>query len=121
MDNRNQELQTILHHIDRIETELRLLRQAVQVVISHHEGEVQDLILVDAKLVNPDEVVDQPQEIVQEPRTVAPEGPRVLTRRQLLVQEARWRAQNWAIRERETRTEQDELERLGRAARQNRN
>jgi hypothetical protein len=98
MDDRNQELQTILHHIDRIETELRLLRQAVQVVFSQHEGEDQDLILVDAELVNPNEVVDQPQEIAQEPRTVAPRGPRTHTRRQLL-QDGRWRAQNWAIRE----------------------
>jgi nitrogen fixation protein FixH len=120
MDNRNQELQTILHHIGRIETELRLLRQAVQVVLSHHEGEDQDLILVDAELVNPDEVVDQPQDTVQEPRTVAPRGPRTHTRRQLL-QDGRWRAQNWAIREQESRAERDELERLGRAARQNRN
>ena len=119
MNDRNQELQTILHHIDRIETELRLLRQTVQVVISHHKGEVQDLILVDAELVNPDEVVDQPQEIVQERRTVAPEGTRVLTRQQLL-QEGRWRAQNWAIQEQAARVEREELERLGRTARQNR-
>jgi nitrogen fixation protein FixH len=119
MDERNQELQTILHHIGRIETELRLLRQAVQVILSHHEGEDQDIILVDAELVNPDEVVDQPQETVQERRTVAPEGPRVLTRQQLL-QEGRWRAQNWAIQERAARVEREELERLGRTARQNR-
>jgi hypothetical protein len=119
MDDRNQELQTILHHIDRIETELRLLRPAVQVVISHHEGENHALILVDAELVNPDEIVDQPQETVQERRTIAPEGPRVLTRQQLL-QEGRWRAQNWAIRERAARVVREELERLGRTARQNR-
>ena len=110
---------TIIHHIDRIETELRSLRRAIEVLIDHQE-EDQDLILVDAELVVPDTIVDPPQEILLEPRVVAPKGPRATTWRQLL-QEARWRAQNWVIQEREARAEREELERLGRAARQNRN
>ena len=100
MDDRNQQLQSIIHHIDRIETELRSLRQAIEVLIINHQEEDQDLILVDAELVVPDAIVDPPQEILLEPRSVTPEGPRALTRRQLL-QEARWRAQNWVNQERE--------------------
>ena len=119
MDERNQQLQSIIHHIDHIETELRSLRRAIEVLIDHQE-EDQDLILVDAELVVSDTIVDPPQEILLEPRVVAREDPRATTRRQLL-QEARWRAQNWVIQEREARAEREELERLGRAARQNRN
>ena len=120
MSDRNQQLQAILHHIDRIETELRLLRQVVGNLISDHKEGDPDIILVDAELVNPDDVVDPSRANLQEPRIAVPEGPRTLSRSELR-QEARWRAQNWAIREREARAEREALEQLGRATQQDRN
>jgi hypothetical protein len=120
MSDRNQQLQAILHHISHIETELRLLRQVVRDLISDDEEGDQGLILVDAELVVPEEAFDPSQQAPPEPRVVVPAGPRTLTRSELR-QEARWRAQNWAIRERQARSEREALEQLGRAARQNRN
>jgi hypothetical protein len=116
MSERDQQLQAILHHIDRIESELRLLRQVIRNLISDDEEGDQDLILVEAEPIVLEETVDP----YQVPRTVAPEASRTLTRSELR-QEARWRAQNWAIRERQARTEREALEQLGRAARQGRN
>ena len=121
MSDRNQQLQAILHHIDRIETELRLLRQVVGNLISDHEEEGDpNLILVDAELVSPEDVVDPSRANLPEPRIAVPEGPRTLSRSELR-QEARWRAQSWAIREREARAEREALEQLGRATQQDRN
>jgi hypothetical protein len=120
MSERNQQLQEILHHISRIETELRLLREVVRDLVSDEEEGDQSLILVDAELVIPEEALDPHRQAPQEPRVIAPETSRTLTRSELR-QEARWRAQNWAIRERQARTEREALEQLGRAARQNRN
>ena len=58
MTERNQQLQEILHHISRIETELRLLREVVRDLISDEEEDDQSLILVDAELVVPEETFD---------------------------------------------------------------
>jgi hypothetical protein len=120
MSDRNQQLQAILHHIDRIETELRLLRQVIGDLIDNHEERDPDLILVDAELVIPEDVIDRSQTSLQEPRIVVPEGPRTLSCSELR-QEARWRAQNWAIREREARAEREALEQLRRETQQDRN
>ena len=120
MSERNQQLQEILHHISRIETELRLLREVVRDLISDEEEHDQSLILVDAELVVPEETFDPHRQAPQEPRVVAPEISRTLTRSEIR-QEARWRAQNWAIRERQARSEREALEQLEQAARQNRN
>ena len=121
MDNRNQQIQQIIQHIDRIETELALLRQLVNNLISDNDEVDQDLILIDAELVVPEIAVVPPvHEPQQDPRAVIPGAQRALTRRQIR-QDARWRAQNWAIRDRRERTEREALEQLGRAARQNRN
>ena len=98
MSKRDQRLQAILHHIDRIESELRLLRQVIRNLISDDEEGDQDLILVKAEPIVLEETVDP----YQVPRTI--EASRTLTRSEL-CQEARWRAQNWAIRERQARTE----------------
>ena len=58
MSERNQQLQAILHHISRIETELRLLREVVRDLISDDEERDPSLILVDAELVFPKEALD---------------------------------------------------------------
>jgi hypothetical protein len=98
IDNRNQQIQLILHHISRIETELAILRQLIGHLASNNEEGDQDLILVDAELVIPEETVAPSEQVPQEPRAIVLGGPRTLTRSQIL-QDARWRAQNWAIRE----------------------
>jgi hypothetical protein len=112
MSDRNQQLQAILHHMNHIETELRLLRQVIGDLIDNHEQRDPDLILVDAKLVIPEDVADQSQASLQKPRIIVPESPRTLSRSELR-QEARWRAQNWAIREREAQAQREALEQLG--------
>ena len=83
MVERAQQIRQILDHINWIETELTLLRQLVGQLANNNEERDQDLILVDAELVIPQETVAQS-----------------LTRREIR-QEARWRAQNWALRERQ--------------------
>ena len=105
MNERDQQLQAILHHISRIKTELRPLRQVIRDLISDNEEGDQDLILVDAELIVPEEPVDPSRQTPQEPRAAAPEASRTRLTRSELRQEARWRAQNWAIRERQARTE----------------
>ena len=115
MDNRNQLIQQILHHIDNIETELTLVRTLIAHLVRHNDGLDQDLILVDAELVVPEEDVAPPplelQQDPQDPRGIIQGADRGPTR-QAILQDGRWRAQNWAIRERE--------ERARRVARQNR-
>ena len=81
MVERAQQIRQILDHISRIETELTLLRQLVDQLANSNEERDQDLILVDAELVVPQETVAQS-----------------LTRCEIR-QEARWRAQNWTLRE----------------------
>ena len=102
MVERAQQIRQILDHINRIETELTLLRQLVGQLANNNEEGDQDLILVDAELVIPQETVAQS-----------------LTRREIR-QEARWRAQNWALRERQERSEREALEHLAQAAREER-
>jgi hypothetical protein len=110
MDNRNLQFQQLILHLNRIETEIALIRQLVDtLVISGHEDTDQDLILVDVELVLSTEEVAPSVQPPQEPAAVVPVGPRTLTRRQIL-QDGRWRAQNWAIRDRQTRSERQESE-----------
>ena len=75
MSERDQQLPAILHHIDRIESELRLLRQVIRNLISDDEEGDQDLILVEAEPIVLGETVDP----YQVPRTVTPEASRTLT------------------------------------------
>jgi hypothetical protein len=89
MDPRNQQIQHILHQISRIETELALLKQLVAHLARDNTEEDQDLILVNAELIGEETDSGTAHE---------PQEPRPLTRRQLL-QDGRWRAQNWALSE----------------------
>jgi hypothetical protein len=109
MDNRNQQVREILLHIDRIETELALLRQAVTRLAGEYEDIDQDLILVDAELVIPQE---QTVQSLQAP-TENPTDLNARTRREI-IRDGRWRAQNWAIRERQSRSERQLSEQLNR-------
>ena len=59
MVERAQQIRLILDHINRIETELTLLRQLVGQLANNNEEGDQDLILVDAELVVPQETVAQ--------------------------------------------------------------
>jgi hypothetical protein len=106
MDDRNQLIQQILHHITHIETELTLVRTLLAHLVRNHDGLDQDLILVDAELIVPEEAVAPPplelEQDPQDPRGIVLDEPRAPTRREIL-QDSRWRAQNWAIREQEER------------------
>ena len=103
MDNRNQLIQQILHHIDNIETELTLVRTLIAHLVRNNDGLDQDLILVDAELIVPEEAMAPPPlELEQDQRGIVQEEHRAPTRWEIL-QDGRWRAQNWAIREQEER------------------
>ena len=113
MEERNQQIQHILRHLERIETDLEVVRDLVLQLGENNNETDQDLVIVDAEPVIHAANV-QPAAIAPEPRPIqAPQVSRAPTRQELR-QEARWRAQNWAIREREARAAREELERLAR-------
>ena len=119
MDGREQQIRRILDHISRIETELTLLQELIGQFANNSEEEDQDLILVDTELVVPQNTVTPSTQVPQESSTITSREARTLTRREIL-QEARWRAQNWAIRERQDRSEREALEQLRRATQEDR-
>jgi hypothetical protein len=90
MDDKNQQIQAILHHIKRIEGELGLLRQLITQLAENNDETDQDLIIVDTELVIHKAVV-QPAPVVPKPRPRP--TPRPPTRREI-HQDARWRAPN---------------------------
>jgi hypothetical protein len=57
MDDRNQLIQPILHHIAHIKTELTLVRTLIAHLVRNNDGLDQDLILVDAELIVPEEAM----------------------------------------------------------------
>jgi hypothetical protein len=114
MEEQNRQIQHILRRLERIETDLEVIRDLVLQLGEHSNETDQDLVIVDAEPVIHAANV-QPAAIAPEPRAIqAPQVPRAPTRQQIR-QEGRWRAQNWAIREREARAAREELQRLARS------
>jgi hypothetical protein len=114
MEEQNRQIQHILRRLERIETDLEVIRDLVLQLGENSNETDQDLVIVDAEPVIHAANV-QPAAIAPEPRAIqAPQVSQAPTRQQIR-QEGRWRAQNWAIREREARAAREELQRLARS------
>jgi hypothetical protein len=96
MDNREHQVQAILRRIDRIQEELIQVRQLIMQLADTTEGTSQEPIVVEAELVS----ALEPAAVVASPPVPLAAHSSGLSKRQIR-QDGRWRAQNWAIRERE--------------------